>query len=135
MIQHWISSNVLLTAFLVLAGGWLLLKSRLGQIAIVLLILFFMVNDRLFSQSDLPVGGAAGNAMQAAQFGVNAQSNEAICLGKAMTARTAQSSNPRLAGAAAACTQVQAQAIRQCAQQTANLLVADKLVKCQGEAE
>lgn len=125
--------GVIGTALLAFAVGYWALKTWTGKAVLALMIVFFMINDRLFSSSDLPIGGPVGNVIQVGQFGSTAQSDHAICLAKKVNAEVP--GNAPLDAATRACTVVQTQTVQQCMNAPANVLVADKLVYCQGQAE
>lgn len=125
--------GVIGTALLAFGLGYWALKTWSGKAVLALLIVFFMINERLFSSSDLPIGNEAGNVLQVGQIGSQARSDQAICLAKKVNSEVP--GNTQLDAATRACTATQARAVQQCVNTTTNMLVADKLVYCQGQSE
>jgi hypothetical protein len=125
--------GVIGTALLALGIGYWALKTWSGKAFLALMVVFFMINDRLFSSSDLPIGGPAGDVVQIGQIGTQAQSGYELCLSKRINAEVA--SNPQLDAANRACATAKTAAVQQCLRAPKpSVLIADRPVYCDGQA-
>jgi hypothetical protein len=110
-------------------------NSLLGKIALVLLIFVFFRNPQLLSDTDAPIGGAAGNFVQIGQIMVRANDKELVCLQR--SADQLSSNDGMLASANHACTSAWTRSEQQCmnAPKPVGVMPDGKLTYCEAQAD
>jgi hypothetical protein len=136
-MQHYLFTHLGVILTLVLGAALLFWAkdSCLGKIALGLLILVFFYNPQLLSDTDAPIGGAAGNFVQVGQIVVRANDKELVCLQR--SADQLSSNDGMLASANRACTSAWTRSVQQCmnAPKPLGVLPDGKLTYCEAQAD